>query len=256
MSINPLFRDHINFRDLGGYKSIDGRTIKPGLLFRSGGIYLMDDSELDALQSLGIKYLMDLRTSSEAKEKPDPVIPGIEMVRHSGLTFANGDEIDFSPVGMSKIGEEGYNQLALLKKYYTEIPFNNDAFRILVSKIKSGNVPIVFHCHTGKDRTGVFAIILLLLLGVDKETALKDFMLSNDFHRPTIEEALKESSHKFNQHPELKELIQMRTGVTEKIGSAVISSIANRYGTLEDYFLNEYGLTNSDLQNIRDKYLE
>ncbi len=256
MSINPHFRDHINIRDLGGYQSSDGRIVKTGLIYRSGGLYLMNAEELETLKSYGIKTILDLRTHAESKANPDPIIEGAEMANHSGLTFANGDEIDFSPVGMSKIGEEGLNQLSLLKIYYTEIPFNNEAFKLAMDLLMNGQVPIVFHCHTGKDRTGVLAIVILLALGVDEETVLKDFLLSNEFHKPTIERTLRESEDKFEEHPELKELIQMRTGVTETIGRAIISSIKNRYGSFDEYFRIEYGWNETGLQNIRDKYLE
>ncbi len=256
MSINPHFRDHINFRDLGGYLSSDGRKIKHGLLYRSGGLYLMNPEELETLKSLNIKSVLDLRTSEESSAQPDPLLPGVEMIRHSGLTFANGDEIDFSPVGMSKIGEDGYNQLALLKEYYTHIPFNNEAFRIFMSRVANNQVPLLFHCHTGKDRTGVLSIVLLLALGVAGEIVLKDFLLSNEFHKQTIEDALSKDKDRINDHPELGELIQMRTGVTETIGRMVIESISNSYDTLDNYYQIEYGLSPLDLQMIRDKYLE
>ncbi len=256
MSINPLFRDHINFRDLGGYKSIDGRSIKPGLLFRSGGLYLLNEQETENFLALGIKSIMDLRTSSEAEERPDPVFPNIEVVRHSGVAFRGGSEIDFSPVGMSKIGKEGEEQLMLLKQYYNEIPFDNEALRLLMSKVADGSVPLLFHCHTGKDRTGVFAMVLLLALGIDEETVFQDFMLSNEFHKETIEQELSLNKEKIKEHPVLRELICMRTGVTETIGRSVISEIQNRHGSIEKYFRREFSMDENSLSNLRDMYLE
>ena len=256
MSINPLFKDKINFRDLGGYEARDGRKIKPGLLYRSGGLYLMSEEELESFKSLGIKFIMDLRTKQETDKEPDPVFEGIEMVQHSGLTFKGGEEIDFSPVGMSKIGQEGIDQLNALSKYYKMIPFDNEAMRILMDKVVSHDVPLLFHCATGKDRTGTAAIIILSALDIPEETVFEDFMLSNDFHRKTIDKLLKESEERIKEHPVLGELIQMRAGVTENIGRSVLHEIYNRYGSIDEYFLREYGLTQDDLQNLRDFYLE
>ena len=256
MSINPLFRDHINFRDLGGYASRDGRKVKYGLLYRSGGIYLMNQEELNTLSSLGVHSIMDLRTSEESKVSPDPIIPGISAVRHSGVTFRGGEEIDFSPVGMSKIGKEGHEQLALLQTYYSEIPFDNQALRVFMDKLSSGHVPMVFHCHTGKDRTGVFAMVVLLALGVDDETVLQDFLLSNDYHREAIQEALEESRDRISNHPELEELIRMRTGVTEKIGRSVLYEIHSRYPSIDDYLKNEFQMSDNQIVEFRNKFLE
>ena len=253
---NELFRKHINLRDLGGYKSRDGRHIKPGLLYRSGGIYLMNDEELEAFKSLGIRFIMDLRTKAEWDVHPDPPLPGIHIIRHSGLEFANAGEIDFSPTGMSRIGKEGEEQLMLLQGYYTSIPFDNEAFRILMDHVVKGDAPLVFHCATGKDRTGVFAIILLLALGVDEETVFRDFMLSNYYHEEALEKALAENAYKFKDHPEAKELITMWFGVSEKIGNMVIDSIISKYPSLHDYFLNEFGLNDEDIKALRNLYLE
>ena len=256
MSINPQFRDNINFRDLGGYRAVDGRTVKPGLLYRSGGLYLLNEEETAHFLSLGIKYIMDFRTKEETDAKPDPVFPGIEMIRHSGLTTKGGDEIDFSPTGMSQIGKEGLHQLEIVTEYYRNIPFDNDAFKKLMAMIVAHKVPIVFHCFTGKDRTGVFAMVLLLALGVDKETIMQDYMLSNDYHRPTLENALAENADKFPAHPESKELLTMCFGVSERIGFEILESIDKRYGSTDEYFLREFGLDQKDLAELRDYYLE
>lgn len=250
------FRDHINFRDLGGYKSQDGRHIKPGLLYRSGGLYLLNDEETRQFLSLGIKHIMDFRTKEESDARPDPVFPGIEMIRHSGITTKGGDEIDFSPTGMSQIGQAGIDQLSKLYEYYWNIPFDNDAFKKLMALIVAKEAPLVFHCFTGKDRTGVFAIILLLALGVDEETVLRDFMLSNYYHRDALVKALDENAHKFDEHPEVKELLTMWFGVSENVGRSVIKEICERYRSKEEYFLREYGLSEDALWDLRDYYLE
>lgn len=255
MNINNYFNKSVNFRDLGGYEAADGRHIKSGLLYRSGGLYLMNPGELDFFKSLGIKSVMDLRTKEEADARPDPYLPEIDIVRHSGIAFANGEEIDFSPTGMSKIGKEGENQIRLIKEYYSSIPFNNEAFKILMNKIISNNAPILFHCHTGKDRTGVFAIILLKALGVDDETVFRDFMLSNEYHRESIEKAFFENAEKIKTHPEVKKLLTMWFGVSEDVGRSVISCINNKYGSPESYFEKEFGLDESGLSSLRNLYL-
>ena len=89
------FRKNINFRDLGAYTGADGRRIKPGLLYRSGGLYFMNEEELAFFRTLGVRYVMDLRTRAEADAQPDPVLDGITYLQHSGLEFSTAKEIDF-----------------------------------------------------------------------------------------------------------------------------------------------------------------
>ena len=256
MSINPHFRNHINFRDLGGYVTEDGRKIKPGMIFRSGGIYLMNDDELSyLLNDLGIKYIMDLRTSAESNVDPNPNLPGVEMVRYSGLVFRGGEEIDFSPVGMSKIGKEGEEQLQALSEYYSGMPFDNEAFSLLIKSLREEKVPLVFHCATGKDRTGVAAMIVLAALGVPRETIMEDYVLSNDYHKDTIEKVLAENQDRLSNHPELDVLIRMRTGVTREMGELVLNSMYTRYGSIDSYLEEEFGLRKEGLGEFRDNYL-
>ena len=216
----------------------------------------MTPEELETFQQLGITNVLDLRTEAESKAHPDPVLPGVTMIRHSGVVSKGGEEIDFSPKGMNQIGEAGDKQLQELTKYYCEMPFGNNAFQILIKEIQKGHLPICFHCATGKDRTGVAAMILLLLLGVDEETVFEDYMLSCDYRKKEIEETLAENADRIKESPVLKELLTMKDGVSEKIGHAVLQEITHRYGSLEEYFLREFHLTEEDITELRNKYLQ
>ena len=174
MSIDARFRDALNFRDLGGLKCEDGRTVKPHLFYRGGGLYYFNEDELKEFEKLGIQTIMDLRSASEIERMPDPEISGARNIAHSGLVVRGSEDIDWSPAGMRKIGGEAKEQLRKIQGYYENIALNNKAFQIMMKEVEEGKLPIYFHCMTGKDRTGVAAIILLLALGVKKEEILKD----------------------------------------------------------------------------------
>lgn len=248
------FRAELNFRDLGGYPTMDGRTVKKGLFYRSGGLSFMDQKELETFKSLGIQCVIDLRTKTENQRHPDPQLP-MEVYRCSGVVSKGGEGIDFSPKGMFQVGEHGEKQLQLLKKYYEEMPFQNEAFRFLIQQVKKDHVPLCIHCATGKDRTGVAAMILLLLLGVDEESVLKDYMLSCDYRREVLDETLHKNAEKIQQSPELKELLIMKDGVSEAIGRAVLKNMKERYGSFEAYLWNEYSLDKEQVDLIRNRYL-
>jgi len=130
------FRDTLNFRQLGGYMTAEGRTVKENVFYRSGAPFRMNESELEALKQLGLYAIMDLRSNEEISQRPDPELPNILMIKHSGAVSEGGEEINFSTEGMNRIGEGGREQLALLKKYYARMPFNNQAFRIMFEHIR------------------------------------------------------------------------------------------------------------------------
>ena len=253
---NPFpVRDEINFRDLGGYRSSDGRTIRRGCFYRSGGLYKMNAQELAFLKSLRIRTLLDLRTKEEAAKKPDPVLPGVTILQHSGVVSAGGEEIDFSPAGMKLLGEAGLTQIENMHKYYQMMPFHNEAFHILMQEVISGNVPVLFHCATGKDRTGVASMILLLLLGVPEQVILQDYLLSNYYRRDVIRRHMEEDQAVIRQHPEREALLQLQHGVSPKIGREILETIRKTCGGYEEYFENEYGLGQAEVEKVRERYL-
>ena len=136
------------------------------------------------------------------------------------------------------------------------MPFDNEAFQILMEALAQGKSPFLFHCATGKDRTGVAAMIILMALGIPEETILYDYLLSNDYHEAQIAKEMDEFSFDIAEHPELAELLMMKNGVTEKNGISVLDSIKAEYGTYSAYLKEEFSLYGSSLADFRDLYLE
>ena len=216
----------------------------------------MNAQELVFLKSLHIRTLLDLRTKEEAAKKPDPVIPDVMILQHSGVVSDGGDEIDFSPAGMKQLGEAGLTQIKNMHRYYQMMPFHNEAFHILVQEVVSGNVPVLFHCATGKDRTGVAAMILLLLLGVPEQTVLQDYLLSNFYRRDVIRRHMEENQAVICQHPEREALLQLQHGVSPKIGREILENIRKTCGGYDGYFEKEYGLGQAEVEKLRNRYLD
>lgn len=74
------FKGILNFRDMGGYTTLDGRRVKRGLFFRSAELTGMTEQDVELFQSLGIKTIFDYRGVEEVRLKPDPVIPGVNNI--------------------------------------------------------------------------------------------------------------------------------------------------------------------------------
>lgn len=248
------YRRVINFRDLGGYKTRDGRITKKGLVFRSASPGFMSDKEFERFTNMNFHTILDLRSEAEIKMHPYPAIKGTKKLEKSGVVSKSGQSIDFSPNGMRKTGKAGKTQLNKLRGYYKEIVFGNKSFKIMFKELLEGHVPFLFHCATGKDRTGVAAILFLLALNVDEKIVRKDYLLSNQYRKKVLENTLKDIDKE--KDPELYELMTMFDGVSENIFDIVINSIYEKYDSIEEFFLKEYNLNKEKLAILKEKYTE
>ena len=248
------FRIELNFRDLGGYEARDGRHIKHGLLYRCGSLNFFTPEEIEELKEYHIHTVLDLRSERECLKYPDPEMEGVIFIQNSGVISQKDGQINFSPEGMKKTGEKGRDQLEKIKGYYEDIPYKNRAFQRMFDEIRAENVPFLFHCASGKDRTGVAAILLLLALDIPEETIREDYLLSNYYKQEDIKQELEGINQE--EEPELYELILMLYGVSETVFNIVLNDIHRKYDTTEEYLEDNYGLTQEVLKELRDLYLE
>ena len=252
--LSEQLRPVLNCRDLGGIKTENGRTIRSGLLFRSGGLHLFQEEELDVLRKCGIRTILDLRASYAWKKKPDPDI-GAVHARYDGNPAPGGDRIDFSAKGFGQTGKHAQAQIETLQDYYTRMPFGYDAFHTMMNELKSGHMPFLFHCSKGKDRTGIAAMILLGALGCDDETILQDYLLSNEYRSEEIRKRLAEGRQNHPNDEGYMKLMFLREGVDEQIGRMVLANLKAKCGSWKNYLSSEYGWTEADLEAFRNRCL-
>lgn len=259
--VDNKIREDKNFRDLSGYETIDGKRIKSHLIYRSCYLGWMNHDELEHLKDLGIKTVLDLRTSYEAYEDPDPIIDGIVNYRVSGMRDKNGEGVDFSPYGIHKmVIADNSDEETLhthMAELYRNMMFQNEGFMFILEMIKQGiEFPLLFHCATGKDRTGAIAVLLYLLLGVSKEDIMEDYLLSNQAYHTRIELALEQNRERIQQNPSLKRIVMMEAGVDEQMGREMLDGILERYPNYEEFFLEEYGIDTNMREYICNIFLE
>ncbi len=250
-----------NFRELGGYPAWRGRKVRHGVIYRGCTLSELSSAADQALlKSLGLKFVLDLRSKGECEYHPEQIPDGVEYLQVSALRYPDGMEIDFSPCGMAKL-EAVMRQSAAgageaFASFYESMPFENPAFKALFQALEEGKAPLLFHCSAGKDRTGIAAMLILLALGADLETALEDYMLTNIFRKQEINALLQANAELLSEHPEEEEMLVGRAGVTKKFAQRAMDAIIKRYSDFESYFLAEYGLDNERLGKLRDTYLE
>jgi protein-tyrosine phosphatase len=159
-----------NFRDLGGYPTVDGGNIKWHRLFRADGLTKLDEADCALLGGFGLATVIDLRTAGELERGKFPV--GILQVEYHHLPLSEtvpGQE-EVPDWGESNFVTARYQQL--LRIGWDSIA---SAIKILATE---GALPAVFHCSAGKDRTGVLAAVVLGSLGVPDEVIIDDYALS------------------------------------------------------------------------------
>ena len=257
--ISPL----MNFRELGGYSAADGRHIKSGLFYRSAALGQATEEELEFIKSLGLRFVLDLRSKEEALELPDPLIPGAQQIRISGAMDANDNEVNLSPANMVRIARNPRREdpdpeesiIAAVEEIYASLAFRNEAYKELVAQMEAGNAPLLFHCTAGKDRTGIAAMVIMMILGVGDEDMVAHYVLTNEYLQANIEKKLADHPLTSKIGP-VELLYRASEGVIESFGRRVLSEIRQEYGTLERYLEAEYGLADEGLQRLRDQYLE
>jgi len=251
----------INLRDVGGYTTASGEVVKRGLAYRSNELNPVSPASMEKIAELGLKYDFDLRTNEEVKEKPDELPEGVKYEQLNVLADAKSaapaelEKLMHDPkkanevLGGGKIDDlfiEGYRE-------FVSLPSALEGYRKLFLAL--GNIeelPSLFHCTTGKDRTGWATAALLTLLGVDKETVMKDFLKSNEYILPLYQKDIDE----FVAAGGEKEIPLAIFGVKAEYLEASFDEVTKNYGTLENYFADGLGIDEEGQQALRNLYLE
>lgn len=164
-----------NFRDLGGYVTVDGRRIQTGKLYRSGVMSYFTPADHATLSALGVHTICDLRRDSERNSEPTAWPVEVNLVAW--------DEED----AMEKRGELSWRTSSdveqareVMRQTYRTMPnWLHSRLKGLFELLANNSVPLVFHCAAGKDRTGLSAALILHCLGVPRDTIYRDYELTN-----------------------------------------------------------------------------
>jgi protein-tyrosine phosphatase len=165
------FEGCVNFRDLGGYRTADGRMVAWRRLFRADGLNKLTAADRAQLLDLGLATVIDLRTLDEAEQRGSFPVDEVP-VRYVGLPLT-----DVLPATEDL---PDWREAAYVATRYGAMvseggPVLTEAIAVLAS---GGSLPAVMHCSAGKDRTGVLSALVLAFLGVPDETIVEDYALS------------------------------------------------------------------------------
>lgn len=238
-----------NLRDLGGYKTRDSMVIRRGLVFRSNQLYRISTGDMEKIAALKLKNDFDLRTTRERESKPDELPSGVRNISLDMLadaseeSFAKLDELLRDPKRRSTVSGGGAAEAeTAMKQIYCDmvtLPSAKTALGQLFTRLAiNGNTPALFHCSSGKDRTGWAAAVLLSMLGVPKETIIRDFVRSNDYILPPYKKTI-DDFIKAGGEPGIPPAI---LGVKASYLEAAFNEVQRVYGSMDRYFIDGLGI--------------
>lgn len=261
-----------NFRDMGGYETYDGRTVKWGMLYRSDHIYSATESGVSYLKTLGIRTIIDYRSADEISKYPNKSIgegvktyhldPDAHTAELSAQFTASKDNEDQKLV--AKIIEQKKNG-SLVNRYdimmeqyrnFVNQSKSREAFQKLIKiAVDPSAAAIVQHCRGGKDRTGFGAMLLLGAMGVKKEYLISDYMLTftNRIERNNIK---MENYKKYTDDPEVLHYLYSLIETKPEFIDASMQLMEEQYGSISSYIINGLGITEKEIKMLKSLYLE
>ncbi len=241
----------VNFRDLGGYPAEDGRRVKWGRIFRSDGLARLSDRDHLRFEQMGIRHVFDFRTISEAENSPDRLPDN--GIRRIHLPVIHG-EFDFV-VAMERLKKGDASWLTpdfMVNGYINNLEEYAGVWGDVINHMANGDRrPILFHCTGGKDRTGTCAALILLMLGVDRETVIADHQLSNVYIADLLPK-IHEMIAAYGVDPDI--LFPYLTAPRECI-DAVLDYIEKNYGTPSDYLAEKAGVDRPTQKRLKEDLL-
>jgi protein-tyrosine phosphatase len=231
-----------NFRDLGGYRTASGGRTRWGQLYRADALHGLTASDLELYGELGIRLVVDLRSDMERDELPNPMASeSLPLVfRREGST---------ENILSGETQEEGERVLARL--YLTHLELGAQRIgEILRAMAGPDGMPAVFHCHAGKDRTGIIAALLLEAVGVDRATVLDDYELTARYRARAHQEGTFRSLVERGLPPEAAAgvLTTPRWAMAD-----ALDALDSTYAGIEAYLTGPAGLTPEELALLRTR---
>ena len=246
-------KNGINFRDLGGIKTSDGRQIRSGMLYRSGEFSRLNDSEKKFLSDeLNLHYVLDYRDQLEIDRNPDNLWNNSQYFNIPANPLS--DEITASLVSDDIFVLKKYSPLDFMIKLYQLLPFNNPAYKKLISILLNANgKPLVQHCAVGKDRTGVGVALTLFALGVSEDVIMQDYLLTEQYLNDYRQAVLSQNKSKLSAEEFEKQKIIF--SAKQEFLTAAIDEIKKRYNTIDNWLHQEYQLDDNNRKILQDIYL-
>jgi protein tyrosine/serine phosphatase len=233
----------LNVRDLGGLPTEDGAETRYGSVIRADNLGLLSRAGWEALVDSGVTLIVDLREQVEIDDDP-PRDLEVEVVHVPVLDHFDDDS--WEPIRVASA--EAPTHAAATELVYLEfLTHCRPRFAEAMRAVATAPGTVVFHCHGGKDRTGLLAAMLLRLAGVSVEAIAEDYALSSDRLRSRHDQWLAEAADEAE-----RARIERITSTMPEAMVAVLETVDRRWGGVGRYLLDG-GLTPAELASARER---
>ena len=259
----------VNARDLGGYATTSGQTVRDSLLFRTASLAEATDEDLALLEGIPVKEVIDFRMDLELKGKEDRPVPGARYLRLP----VNASKNSMDAPEAKKIKEHkkfdvnkiilavAFNEKAqaLARDLYPNMVLSEDcqkqfgAFLQEVAHAREGAV--LFHCTQGKDRTGLASAFILSALGVDRETVVADFDATNAAYAKDVKK-ISRRVRLMGGGEEEEAVVKAFIGANTDNFIRTLDLIDEKWGSMHNYLTGPLGLSEDDIEQMKARYLK
>ena len=248
-----------NFRDLGSYKTLDGRKIKKHKILRSANLAYLSERDVNYLDDYGLRYDVDFRSISEKEVEPDRISNNVHY--HFNPVFSEDEtrstkkDQETRYKTYSKIKNAGFEDML---KAYKDIVLTDGAkkayrqfFDLLLANDKE-NEALLLHCTAGKDRTAMGAVYLLTALGVDSKIIHQDYLASNIYTETVRAKKIADVS---GMGPVMSANIKALFEVSEAYLNHALQLMKDNFGGINNYLHTELKLNEQEVSDLRKIYL-
>lgn len=252
----------LNFRELGGYPTVDGRTVKWHKLVRSAGLNKLTAADQDNLANYGVVADVDFRSQDERTQAPDKVPTGATY--HFLPVFPDGDETDASASQadlerrFSSDATAGYEHMLDVYRNMVTLETAQQAYHEFLATLLANEQPdqaVLFHCTAGKDRTGIGAFLTLSALGVDPQVIRRDYLLTNENVTPVVDKMLAKAQAAGKGDAFVANIRALST-VNPDYFDTAMKVINTQYGGVQDYLRDVLDFSRKDVEALKELYLD
>ena len=251
-----------NLRDIGGFAAGDGE-IRWGAVYRSDSLSNLTDADLDRVASLGLEVAIDFRSQVEIDQRGRDRLPAgvehdhIEVLEVSGelgnsmMAALGGAHAE----GLGELLRDG-NNVVLMTETYRQLARNETGHRGFGRAVNlvaqaAGNASSLYHCHSGKDRTGWMTAILLSLLGVDRDVIFEDYLSSNDYLRESNAALFALIDSKGLDSSLFRPMLEQRAGYLQ----AAFDTAEQDYGDMASYTREALKVSDETVASLRARMI-
>jgi protein-tyrosine phosphatase len=257
----------VNFRDVGGYRTIDGKYVRWGHIYRSDHLVGLTEQDYEYLSGLGIKLVCDLRADFERKrsptawqgEKPEFLIAPIgddasisaSMAKLKSAFDSGADPAEYLRAQRAVSNDSSYAEMLFLYR---------EQYARVFHRLANSSDPALTHCTGGADRTGVYSALLLATLGVPRDVIVADYLLTRqNFLDEKHQEATAKNMQSIlglDRPPDQNFLRSVIGGMNSDRIETMFHAIDTKYGSFDAFLKDGLELSQTDVASLRQRLLE